>query len=183
MGVDTVGIIITPDAIRDGLLQDILKDLLSVGSMRIIWSKRVMFNSPEDIFTLYPKMPQQSFCSSVIRTMTLGESFAILIQGENAFSDIKKMKGELNLDGETLTVTGLRFKYKTWSLEEIEHLDCSNLELMNRIFEFRIHAAENPLETARICYLFMNGEELEFLKEIAPEVHSDLQYVQSSRAQ
>ena len=170
---ELVGVIITPDAIRDKLVDRLLQDLLALGSINIVWMSRRVLLGRNDVIFLYPELIGREFFPAVINALTMGESVALLVQGESAFAKIRGIKGKLRLENGVLMTGGLRLKYRSWSSNEVRSLPTTfgeiDQSLVKRIFEFRIHTAENTTETARICHLYMGIEEVATLSDVSPE--------------
>lgn len=168
-------IIITPDAMRDGLEEKILGDLHQLVQMRILWSKYWEAKTVEMVMVIYPNLRERSSYPSVIRTMMLGECRVLLVVGEDdIYLKLKSAKGSFRYDGESVQVTGLREKYRTWSQEEVRAMGFRSEEALNRIFEYRLHTTDSRKKTAVLCALCMNSEELAILREIAPELYMEV---------
>ena len=179
MNLEDTAVIITPDAVRDGLEQQILHDLLAIGPMRVLWQRYWQIEDPGIVLTIYPRLLGRPFYSSVLRTMTLGKCLVLLLQGENTFSLLKNAKGKIDYNGYSVDVTGLRLKYRSWSPEEVRFLGCRNKAVLDKIFEFRLHTADTLFETATICSLCMSREELEVLRDVAPTLYAEINKIKS----
>ena len=107
---ELVGVIITPDAIRDKLVDRLLQDLLALGSINIVWMSRRVLLGRNDVIFLYPELIGREFFPAVINALTMGESVALLVQGESAFAKIRGIKGKLRLENGVLMTGGLRLK-------------------------------------------------------------------------
>lgn len=177
---ECVAIVMTPDAIRDGLAKRILDDLISVMPMRILWQKEWHIVSVDTVFSVYPRLVGRPSCAPVIRTMMSGGCFVTIACGENLYLRLREIKGRIkfNDDFTEVEVTGLRLKYRTWSFEELDLLKERNSDrrqaILNKIYEFRVHTTDNLKETANICSFCMSNGEVVNLKNIAPLLYDEV---------
>lgn len=173
-------IIITPDAIRDGLTESILDDLTSAVHMQIVWRKEWRVVSVDTVFSIYPRIVGRPSCAPVIRTLMAGNCLVMIVSGDNLYLKLREVKGQIrfNENFTEVEVSGLRLKYRTWLPEELEQLKGNNCDchqaILNKIYEFRVHTTDNLKETAHICHLCMNNAEVTNLKSIAPPLHEEV---------
>lgn len=173
-------LIITPDSIRDGLEQNILNDLHTIVSMKVLWSKYWEAKTVETVMAIYPSLRERSSYPSVIRTMLLGKCRVLLVRGsKDLYLELRAAKGSFRYDGESIAVTGLREKYRTWSESEVQALGLRSEAALNKIFEYRLHTTDSREKTAILCSLCMEQEEVELLRLIAPELYPEVLGVRS----
>ena len=176
---DIVAVVITPDAVRDKLENNILEDLQATTSVRILWRKYWQIPNRDVVLTIYPRLLGRIFCSSLIKIMTLGPCLVLLVEGRDAFYALKEIKGKIRLDGEQINVTGLRLKYRHWLPEEIKNLGCQSQTALDKIFEIRLHTTDNLRETAIICSLCMNRAEIDTLEKTAPSLFVEISKIEA----
>lgn len=169
-------VIITPDAVQDKLEEAIIRDLIKEDQNQIIWRKYWKIEK-EIVKTIYPRMINKPFYSSIVRNMTLGTSLFLLVKGKDIYNRLREIKGEFRKFNGKIKTSGLRFKYRTQSIKKEVVVDYKDKKLLDRIFKFRLHTTDNLKETAIICLLCMNPSEIEKLKNIAPTLYSKIKYI------
>lgn len=173
-------IVITPDAIRDGLTEHILNDFLAAVTMRILWQKHWRVVSVDAIISMCPRLAGKPSLAPVIKTMMAGGSLIVIACGEDLYAKLRETKGKIkfNDDFTEVEVTGLRLKYRTWAFEELEQLKSPSHHrrqaILDKIFEFRIHTTDNLKETANLCVLCMNEEDIKNLELVAPILYGEV---------
>ena len=175
-----VAVVITPDAVRDGLLDCILNDLFSVVNMRILWQKYWRISSLDTVVFMYPRLVSKPAFNQIVKTMMVGNCFVVITCGENIYTKLREAKGKIkfNDDYTEVEVTGLRLKYRTWSFRELSQLkdhNCVNRQaILDKIFEYRMHTTDNFKETAILCILCMDDRDIESLKSVAPFLYDEI---------
>lgn len=181
MAIEYAAIVVTPDAIRDGLVELILTDLQCAAPMQIIWRKEWRIVSMDTVFSMYPRIVGRPSCAPVIRTLMAGSCLVMVVLGENLYLKLREVKGRIrfNEDFSEVVVSGLRLKYRTWLPEELELLKENSGSphreaILNKIYEYRIHTTDDLRETAYTCCLCMTDDEMAELKDIAPSLHEEV---------
>lgn len=173
-------IVITPDAIRDGVVEDILNDLLAATSMQILWQRRWRIVSVDTIVSMYPRLVGKLAFAQVVKTLMAGSCLAVIVRGENLYTKLREIKGKIKFNDNytEVEVTGLRLKYRTWSSQELEHLKNPDRHrrqaILDKIFEYRVHTTDGLRETANLCTLCMDDESIEGLRLVALPLYSEV---------
>jgi nucleoside diphosphate kinase len=152
-------ILIKPDAIQDGLLSDIIADIVSNG-FQLLTTKEVyilpdqipILCSPEEL------AERRITAFGLIQNYLSGESIIAIIKGNiNGTSEMLEIKGKV-------TSSGLRYKYFSYhgiNLEELEKSDPVQFGLMKG--RNRVHSPDTESEAYNIISTFFTPEELEEL--------------------
>lgn len=167
MAVDYGAVIITPDAIRDGLSQIISDDITRETNAQIIWRK-CWHLKVGDVHSIYPKLVHRPFFPSLVRNITSASSLVLILEGEDAHKWLIEVKGRHHVREGRMEISGLRAAYQNRSVQEWRALGLRGKRLMDRIFEFRFHTSDNLEETAVICSLCMENQEISALAAYAP---------------
>jgi hypothetical protein len=112
--------------------------------------------------------------------MMAGSCLVVIACGESLYTKLREIKGKIKFsdDYTEVEVTGLRLKYRTWSFQELAQLKNLNHHrrqaILSKIFEYRMHTTDNLKETANLCTLCMDNEEIENLKLVAPPLYNEV---------
>lgn len=156
--LEYVGILITPQAIADGVADAIIDDLTKMTGMDVLWHRYWRVGTESVFDQIYPSLVDKPFRGMMVRNLTSGESLVILASGEGLSSKLKQVKGKFRYypDG-THEVSGLRLKY----MQPHGNVDD------NTISDFRFHTTDTRLETITLIGLCANLQEI---AKIAPEL-------------
>lgn len=173
MGIETMPIIITPDAIRDRLARLIIQDLINQTGIKIVWEKLCQIDD-EAVRQIYPNLIKSSIFDSVVRNLTFGPSLFLIVKGENIYNRVRETKGKSKIINGQLMVSGLRLKYKAHLVGELKALGYRGKRLLDRIVEFRLHAPDNLEEATAICLAYLTSEELDEIGKYAPGFYVEI---------
>jgi len=167
--------IITADAVRDGLTSFIVQDIEKYLAIKVVMTKGLQL-TPEIVAQIYPRIRSRHFYPSVVRNMTLGPSQLLVIRGKDNSTCLKLdlLKGSFKeIDGQVKT-TGLRAKYKLPATEDYIQKGYSGTQLLDRMFEARLHTTSTHRETLEHCCLLLDDGDLPLIKKVAPDLYDEL---------
>lgn len=175
---DYVGVIITPDSIRDGLSDAILSDLFATIPAEVLWQASWL-PTQEAIRRIYPNLQGRISSASIMRTMLLGECLVLIARGHNLYKQLKEIKGHFTFEEDRVEVTGLRHKYRNWREKDLVKLGFKSQAALDLIFEFRLHTTDSLRETAIFCLVCMSESELFQLHTLAPPLYNEINIIRS----
>jgi nucleoside diphosphate kinase len=155
---NTAAVIITADSVRDGVDKHIKQDLAEQFGFRLVFEKICQIIQPQ-VAEIYPNLVREEFFSALVHNLTLGPSILLLYEGDDIFVELKKAKGIFKLNGLSIDKTGLRLKYQGPSSADLIKSGYQGQLFLNRLFEFRLHTADNLLETISLCKLLLSSED------------------------
>jgi len=149
------GLLITPDTLRDSLKEAIMSDLQSQVPFDIVWDQYWSIQTLEEVVAMYPNVLGRFSCPFILKTLLSGKSHFFLIssQDQGFYNRLREVKGSITIQDGKVTVTGLRYKYRSWHSRLDEALDSSKHEIMEKVFEFRLHITDDAQETKMLCHL------------------------------
>lgn len=155
---NTAAVIITADSLRDGVDKHIKHDLVEQFGFRLVFEMFCQI-SRSQVVEIYPNLVREWFFPALVHNLTLGPSIFLLYEGDNIFVELKKAKGIFKLNGLSIDKTGLRLKYQGPSGADLMKLGYQGQLFFNRLFEFRLHTADNFSETMSLCKLLLSSED------------------------
>jgi len=166
-------VLITADSVRDGIDQEIIRDLFSIVECQVVHSCEC-FVEPWMIPVMYRKIANRNYYPSVVRNMTCGRSVFYLVVGEGGLREkLSNTKGSFRGSGNGLSFTGLRAKYRGVSIDSGKPL--SIRDSLDRTVASRLHTTSNNEETALNCLLFMKRVDVLRLSVLAPDIFLEIQ--------
>jgi nucleoside diphosphate kinase len=169
-------IIVTPDSVRRNLENIIIDEIVKRTNTQIIWKKYLKIDK-EAVRFLYPKKVTKPYYASIAKNIISGKSLIVILKGEKGIiTKIKQLKGRFYVGTNgRLETSGLRLKYgaqiKKHTFKENEKTT------ETEIYEFRLHTTENLEETAIVCALFMDSQEIIELRRSAATLYSEVQRI------
>lgn len=160
-------VLIKPDALRDFLEEPILRDLRAETGMSIIFRKMWLVTR-ELTKLLYPAWVNRSEFSAMVNNITQGNSlFLIVAGGPDIYGSLIRAKGKMNKGG-------LRLKYRTFSVEELEAMGYEGNSLRNKAAENRLHTTDDFADTVYLCNLALSSNDLSVIEHIAPRLFQEI---------
>jgi nucleoside diphosphate kinase len=163
-------LVIKPDAVQEGLLDDLLSDITDAG-FRIVARKEHWFTPDQIPLLCSPKELAERRISAfgLVNNYISGESVVLIIEGvegTDGTSEALRLKGKV--DG-----GGLRAKYFPYSQDELDEAEKNDLVRFGLMkARNRIHSPDSFEEALEIMRVTFTPDELEELSRLGfSEIH------------